>query len=326
MSTGNDTADLGDPTRSDGAQAALRHRVADDAPTDAEVAGSRLRWWKELLFIGGFYLVYSFVRNLFGSAPSGDDIDATAAFQHARQVIDIEKALGLYFEAHLQRWYLDLPALGLIRFWNIFYGTAHFVVTAGALFWLYRTDKPRYPRWRNTLALTTAVALVGFASYSLMPPRLLDAPGPYGACRIHSPEAAAQAPAGADRFEGCDRYGYVDTIVVHGGWISYDDDKAAGLTNQYAAMPSMHIGWATWSALVLAPMARRRWAKALVWSYPVLTLFAIMVTANHYWIDAVGGLAALAVGAALARRLTTWLQARANPELALDAATASAAP
>jgi len=123
------------------------------------------------------------------------------------------------------------------------------------------------------------------------------------------PAAAAEAPPDADQHEGCDRYGYVDTIVVHGGWISYDDDKAAGLTNQYAAMPSMHIGWSVWSALVLAPMARRRWARALAWSYPLLTLFAIVVTANHYWIDAVGGAAILAVGLLLG---TLW--ARRGPE------------
>jgi hypothetical protein len=283
---------------------------ATGAPSDAELAGRRLRWWRELLYISAFYLLYSFVRNLFGSQGTGPDIDSSVAYQHARQIIDIQRALGLYFEADLQRWYLDLPAMGLIWFWNIFYGTAHFVVTAFAMFWLFRRDKARYPRWRNTLAATTGVALIGFASYSLMPPRLLDSPGVYGACRLYDPAAAAEAPPGADRWEGCDRYGFVDTIVVHGGWISYDDDKAAGLTNQYAAMPSMHVGWSVWSTLVLAPMARRRWLRALAWGYPVLTLFAIMVTANHYWLDAVGGLVALGIGAAVARWLTARLQAR----------------
>lgn len=283
----------------------------DDAqPSDAQVAAHRLRWWRELLYVAVFYAIYSWVRNLFGSQGTGEDIDASVAFEHARQIIDLERTLGLYFEASLQRWYLDLPAMGLIRVWNIFYGTAHFVVTAGALLWLYRTDKARYPRWRNTLLVTTAVAIVGFASYSLMPPRLLDDPGKYGACRLYAPEAASSAPPGDKSVEGCDRYGYVDTLVVHGGWISFDDEKAAGLTNQYAAMPSMHIGWSVWSALVLVPMMRRGWARVLAWSYPLLTLFTIIVTANHYWIDAIGGLAALAVGATVARWLTARFQAR----------------
>jgi len=289
---------------------AVDHRGDATEPSDAQVAAGRLRWWRELLYLAVFYAVYSSVRNLFGSQGTGDDIDATVAYEHALQIIDIQRAMGLYFEAEVQRWYLDLPAMGLIRLWNIFYGTAHFVVTAGALIWLYHTDKARYPRWRNTLLVTTAVAIVGFASYSLMPPRLLDDPGKYGACRIYAPAAAFAAEPDEKIVEGCDRYGYVDTLAVHGGWISFDDEKAAGLTNQYAAMPSMHIGWSVWSALVLAPMVRRRWARVLAWTYPVLTLFTIIVTANHYWLDAVGGLAALGFGAVVARWLTARFQAR----------------
>jgi hypothetical protein len=269
-----------------------------------EPAPSRLRWWREVLLILAFYVLYSFVRNLFGSQGTGDDIDASVAFEHAREIIRIEKALGLYFEDDLQQWYLDLPARGLIRFWNIFYGTAHFVVTAGALMWLFIRDKARYPLWRNTLGLTTAVALIGFASYSLMPPRLLDSAGVYGACRLYAPAAAATAEPEEKIVEGCDRYGYVDTLAAYGGWISFDDDKAAGLTNQYAAMPSMHMGWSSWSALVLLPMVRRRWLRLLVVAYPFLTLFDIIVTANHYWLDAAGGLVALGIAAALAGALT----------------------
>ena len=66
-------------------------------------------------------------------------------------------------------------------------------------------------------------------------------------------------------------------------------------------MPSMHIGWSVWSAIVLSSLVRRRWIRVVVYAYPVLTLFTIIVTANHYWIDAVGGLAALGAGAALAK-------------------------
>lgn len=290
------------------------HSAAPSTPAaPPDLAGDPrrgLRWWRELLYIALFYVLYSFVRNLFGSQGTGDDVDASVAFEHARQIIRIQEAMGLYFEAEVQQWYLDLPRMGFIRFWNIFYGTAHFIVTAGALFWLYRRDKVRYPRWRNTLALTTAVALIGFAGYSLMPPRLLDDPGRYGACKLYAPEAAAAAEPGEKIVPGCDRYGYVDTLAVHGGWISFDDEKAASVSNQYAAMPSMHMGWSVWSMLVLLPLVRRRWVKALVIAYPALTLFTIIVTANHFWLDAVGGLAALAVGAAGARWLTARFEAR----------------
>ena len=67
------------------------------------------------------YVAYSTVRNTFGSS-GGDAVDPEPAFNHAKAIIDIQEALGLYFEPHLQSWYLDLPADGLIRLWNIFYG------------------------------------------------------------------------------------------------------------------------------------------------------------------------------------------------------------
>jgi hypothetical protein len=263
-------------------------------------ARTGLRWWKEVAFGLAVYVIYSVVRNRFGSAGG----DPGPAFEHARSIIDLEESLHLYFEADLQQWYLDLPGQGLIRAWNVYYGLAHFLVTFVALVWLFRRDPRRYPLWRNTLAITTSVAVIGFAAYSLMPPRLLDDPGEFGACQIYAPEAAAAAEPGALTAPGCDRYGYIDTIARYGGWISFGSEGMKDVSNQYAAMPSMHIGWSTWSALVLVPLLRRRWAKVLAAAYPAITLVCIVVTANHYWIDGVGGLVCLAVGFALAKALT----------------------
>jgi hypothetical protein len=271
--------------------------VAEEADHD-ERAG--LRWWKELLLAAAVYLVYSIVRNQFGSAGG----DPRPAFGHALDLIDVERALHLYVEADVQRWYLDLPADGLIRLWNVYYGLAHFVVTFVALVWMFRRDPVRHRLLRNTLALTTALAVIGFAAYSLMPPRLLDDPGEYGGCQVYAPEAAAGAEPGALTAPGCDRFGYVDTIAAHGGWISFGNEGYEDVSNQYAAMPSMHIGWSTWCAFVLFPLLRRRWARALAVAYPFITLVCIVLTANHYWIDGVGGLLCLAVGYGLARALT----------------------
>jgi hypothetical protein len=277
-----------------------------DVATEPIEADARqgLRWWKEVAFGVAVYAVYSFVRNKFGSAGG----DPGPAFEHARSVIDLERTLHLYVEADIHRWYLDLPGHGLIRAWNVYYGLAHFLVTLAALMWLFRKDPRRYPLWRNTLAVTTCVAVVGFAAYSLMPPRLLDDPGEFGACQIYAPEAAAQADPGALSTPGCDRYGYVDTVARFGGWISFGNEGMKDVSNQYAAMPSMHIGWSTWSALVLVPLLRRRWAKALALAYPAITLACIVLTANHYWIDGVGGLVCLGVGFALARAWTGRFQ------------------
>jgi hypothetical protein len=264
---------------------------ASDAPTTA--SGRRLRWWRELLYVAAFYLVYSYIRNQFGSA--GNDV-AGVAFAHARDIIDLQDAVGLWFEPELQRWYLDLPGMGGIRLWNIYYGTAHFIVTAGALIWLYRRQPDRYSVWRTTLAAMTALALIGFASYSLMPPRLLDDTSKFGACYQQGPD--------------CNGYDIVDTLEVHGGWLSFQDEEVAEVSNQYAAMPSMHTGWSTWSAFVMWGLVRRRWARALVVLYPLATVFGIIITGNHYWLDAIGGLVAFAAGLGVARLVTTWNEGR----------------
>jgi hypothetical protein len=285
--------------------------VADptDEPSPAAVRRELgLRWWREFLYIAAFYLLYSFVRNTFGSNAGTGRIAAETAFAHARSMIDLQDAVGLWIEPELQRWYLDLPAHGGIRLWNVFYGTAHFVVTIGALLALFVRTPSRYPAWRNTLAAMTALALIGFASYSLMPPRLLDDTSVYGACY--------------QQVEGCHGYDLVDTLARFGGLWSFDSGAMAEVSNQYAAMPSLHTGWALWCAFVLWPMTRRRWTRALVVLHPVATVFGIMITANHYWIDAVGGAVVFAGGWLIGSRvaaLTTARRRRRQPALAAPA-------
>jgi hypothetical protein len=287
-------------------------RAADDPGGAGGVQAPRsetrtgLRWWREVIYIVLVYVAYSAVRNQFGSG-SGGPVLAEPAFNHAKAIIHIERNLRLYFEADLQQWYLDLPGHGLIRLWNIYYGLGHFVVTSVALVWMFRRVPSRYRVWRNTLALTTLLALIGFASFSLMPPRLLDDPGIYGGCQVHAPDAELPEEAGQPP---CDDFGYIDTVAAYGGWASFGSEQMAKVSNQYAAMPSMHIGWSTWCAFALFPLVRRRWAQALVVAYPLATLFDIIVTANHYWIDGLGGLACLGLGYLIARSLTHWWEDR----------------
>lgn len=275
------------------------------------VEAPRLRWWRELAIGAAVYFVYSVVRNQFGSAGG----DPGPAFGHAQDIIRIERDLHLFFEAHVQRWYLDLPGHGLIRLWNVYYGIAHFLVTFVVLVVLFRKAPERYPRMRNALALTTCLAVVGFAAYSLMPPRLLDDPHDYGGCQVYAPQEAARASDGAPLPGDCDRYGFVDSVDRYGGWISFQNEGYKDVSNQYAAMPSMHIGWSTWCAIGLVPLVRRRWAKVLAALYPVITLTCIVLTANHYWIDGVGGLVTLSAGFGLATLITgrRILPRRATP-------------
>ncbi len=243
-----------------------------EAPSHASARRSRLRWWKEVLYIAAFYGVYTFIRNTQGSA----SVSEATAMANALEIIRAEEALNIYVEEAVQEAFLGWP--WFIELWNVFYGTFHFVVTIVALVLLFRRFPDRYPRWRNTLAFTTALALVGFATYPLLPPRLLPA-----------------------------SFGYVDTLRAYGSLWSFESGAVNKLSNQYAAMPSLHFAWAVWSSLVLVLILRRPWAKALAVVYPAATLFAIVVTGNHFILDAVGGAACLGVGAlagfALAARI-----------------------
>jgi hypothetical protein len=284
----------------------------DSGRPDDAGAHRGVRWWREVVYIIVIYTAYSVVRNIFGSGDGGMST-AEPAYRNAVRVIDVQGWFGLNFEADVQEWYLDLPSNGLIRLWNVFYGIAHFVVTTAVLVWLFRA-RGRYRIWRNTLALTTMLALAGFATFSLMPPRLMDDPGLYGGCQVYAegqdlPTEAGESP--------CDDYGFVDTIDAYGGWASFGSEEMAQVSNQFAAMPSMHIGWSTWCALVAFSLTRRRWARGLAAAYPLLTLFVIIVTGNHFWLDAVGGIVCLSVGFLIAYAATVrWERSRLpTPEL-----------
>ncbi len=264
----------------------------------AENSTSKLRaavpWIREIVVIGAVYLVYGFVRNQFGSANLAIGDEPLHAFNNAVDIIDIEKAMGLFHEQTIQRWFLDTP---FITFFNIFYGTAHFIVTLGILIWLFIRKRQFFGRYRTTLMATTVLALVGFMLFPLMPPRLFNAYahecGPATShliCyRYGGGELAEQLPGKPD-------YKFVDTLREVGGLWNFDSKKLDSVSNQYAAMPSLHIGWSTWCMLVVLRFARRRWTKALAIAYPFLTLTVIVATANHFILDAVGGLVIVGAG------------------------------
>ena len=237
---------------------------------------SGLRWWREVLFILVFYGLYTLVRDLRGVQP----VSRLQAYTNAQRIIDAERFFGIFHEGRIQSWFL--PWHGVVRVLDDFYGTAHFVVTLVALVYLFRSRPERYGLWRNTLAFTTAIALLGFAFFPLMPPRLLP-------------------PS----------FHFVDTLQAVGGLWSFDSGPMHGVSNQYAAMPSLHFAWSMWCVLSLAPTIRSVPAKVLLWCYPLATLLCIVVTGNHYILDAVGGGAALAMGLWLARMVQGARETRA---------------
>ncbi|MDP9336387.1 MAG: phosphatase PAP2 family protein [Actinomycetota bacterium] len=227
--------------------------------------GHVLYWWAELLAILVFYVAYSTVRNIHGGAQAPPH-----AFDHARQIISLERHLGIYHEETIQQWALHFRPL--ILFGNYFYGSFHFIVTIFAGIFLYRRYADDYPRFRNTLAITTAIALIGFTLYPLAPPRMFP--------------------------------GFVDTLLKDPAFWSFNSGGMQNVSNQYAAMPSVHIAWAIWCALALGPRLKNRTAATLAWCYPLITLVVIVITANHYILDAVAGVVILGIGWVAANRLT----------------------
>jgi len=248
-----------------------------------------------------FYLVYSSTRNLFGSNRIAADGIPDHAFNNAMRVIGWERAIGTYHEESIQDWFLSHRTF--LQFWNTYYGVAHFAVTLGVFMVLFVRRPQVFPQHRNALAVTTALAIVGFAFFPLMPPRLLDEPCPVQAAEGEVAFGGACIPSD---LRGEDGFGFVDTLVEYGGPWSFDSEAMASISNQYAAMPSLHIGWSSWCVVAVWPLLRRRWSRIAWLMYPIATLFCIVVTGNHYWIDGLGGLAALGIGIVAGFGLHRW--------------------
>ncbi len=288
-------------------------------PPDATPRVHRLYWWKEAAIVVAFYVVYSWIRNRFGSNVIAANGVPEAAFHNAERIIRMERAIGLFHEESVQEWFL--AQRWFIQFWNVYYGTAHFFVTLAVFILLFFKRKDVFPQWRNTLAAMTALAIIGFAFFPLMPPRLLDQPCPSaesvefgGACVETSLRSGKE-----QIFDGTNGFGFVDTLSVYGGPWRFDSEEVASISNQYAAMPSLHIGWSTWCALAVWPLLRRRWTRVAVLLYPLATLFCIIVTANHFWLDGAGGLATFAIGALIGWGIHRWNQNRLDRRDMLNA-------
>jgi hypothetical protein len=240
--------------------------------------GSFLYWWAELFAIACMYALYVHVK-------TSSQVSPEIALRNAELLIELERSLFLYHELALQARVLEWPALVVAS--NYFYGAMHFVVTGSALlalFWKWPDD---YRLLRNTLGAMTALAFIGYFAFPLMPPRLLE------------------------EFGG--PHGFVDTMMAFPTLWTWD--SVAGVSNQFAAMPSLHTGWSLWCALVLVPRLRAPWARALAAAYPVATIGVIVWTGNHFFLDAAGGAAVLAAGYGLAH---LWARRSSTPALVGD--------
>ena len=181
------------------------------------------------------------------------------ALARAQWIWHAERVVHLPSETGIQRAFLGHPLL--IEALNLYYASLHFVVLIGCLVWVYARHRRHYPPVRTTLVLFTAGALL-VQFLPVAPPRMLEGDGMV--------DTAA-------------RYGQ----SVYGSVAGFNAD-------QLSAMPSVHVGWALLVALVVVQVSRSRW-RWLAFGYPVLTVLAVTVTANHFWLDGIAAAALLAL-------------------------------
>ncbi|MFI1361933.1 bifunctional glycosyltransferase 87/phosphatase PAP2 family protein [Streptomyces griseochromogenes] len=215
----------------------------------------------ELLLIRVVYAAYQQVR-LAATGGSNSKGRATAE-HHGHLVLDLERFLHIDIEHAVNHAVVKIDWLR--NFFDFYYESFHFVVPLtimGVLYWRRPVDY----RWaRASLGFATFLALIGFWLFPLAPPRLMPT------------------------------LGMIDTVHGVQDFSKPDYGTLTALTNQYAAMPSLHFGWALWCGIVIAVIAPKWWMKALGLLHPFFTVSAIVATGNHWVLDAVGG--AVVVGA-----------------------------
>ncbi|WP_083889599.1 phosphatase PAP2 family protein [Nocardia pneumoniae] len=212
----------------------------------------------QLVLITVLYLGYRAGRLLTAD-------DTGRAMANAHSVLGLEERLGFLGERTVQGLILDRDFLAIPA--NFYYASAHFTVAVGVLLWLW-VFRPEHYRWtRNLMVALTGAALLVHILVPLAPPRMLP-----------------------DR-------GFVDLAAMYGQSV-YGEVDSGGLSNQFAAMPSLHVGWALLLAVAMVAATRTRW-RWLALAHPALTLLVVVGTANHYWLDAIVAVLLLAVAAAL---------------------------
>ena len=198
------------------------------------------------------------------------------ARDNADRLIAFQDRIGLPSEAILQSSLVDYE--WLLKGANVYYFAAHFPSMLLFLLWGLFLKRTAMPRVRWALIGSTAVGLVTHLAFPLAPPRMLDLAGFVDTARILGPDPYALGIA-----------------------------KAA---NEFAAMPSMHVGWALLVAVAVVSLATSRW-RWLVVVHPIVTTLVVVVTANHYWTDVVAGAVLVSLG--------WWLAGMVRPVFPVDA-------
>lgn len=241
------------------------------------------RWWFELAMIYGIYAVYSLIRN------SVHNVEQTA-FRNGAHILNFEDNWGLAWERGLNTFLDNTPSAAAVC--AVVYASLHFVVTPGTLVWMYICHHRQYRFASTVLIFTTCLALIGFYALPTAPPRMFGTEG------------------------------FVDIMAKTGSWGWWPESgtpASDNISNQFAAMPSLHCAWATFCGIVIVMYTKKQIVRVLGALYPLLTYIVVMGTANHYLLDVVGGLVTLAAGFLLAWLLRmawrTYLAGHLDPRI-----------
>jgi hypothetical protein len=197
------------------------------------------------------------------------------AMAHGRGVISLERTLGIFHEPWLQS--QILPHEWLVMLFNRIYIFGHWPVIVGTMIWLIWKHPEKFSRYRSALLISGAIGLVVFVLMPVAPPRFLVGQG------------------------------FIDTVTLHSD--AYRVLQPPSLTNPYAAIPSLHVGWNLLMGVAIFLHSRNRWAKTFGVVMPLVMWSATVLTANHYLIDGILGSAVALTGLAIA----IWLERRRTP-------------
>jgi membrane-associated phospholipid phosphatase len=205
------------------------------------------------------------------------DGQRATAIAHGQQVIDFERSTHTFFEPDLQKFFL--PAHWTIDFANQLYINSQFAITLGFLVFLYLFRNESFYFVRNMFMVSMGLALIGYTLFPTAPPRLYP------------------------------QDGFVDTITDFSS-VNHDSAVVKIFINPYAAVPSMHCAFALMVGVAGFRVSRHWFTKAFWALWPALVIWVVIVTANHYWVDAALGALVAATSALVASRLL----ARARPD------------
>jgi hypothetical protein len=204
------------------------------------------------------------------------------AVQRGLDIVQFEKSLGIFWEVELQSWIL--PHDWLVTALNAFYLYGHLPIIGILAIWMYFWHRPQYLLMRNAFLLSGAIGLVIFLNFPTAPPRLLG---------VH----------GAD-------LGFVDTILME--YHKSRPDTPSFFVNEYAAMPSLHLGWNLLVGISVWLATRNVIMRTFAVLMPVAMYIDIVLTANHYIVDGVAGFAVMLLGLSIALA-GRWFASRAIP-------------